>query len=64
MIRPDVITTEHLPVEIDITPGPCRGRTVVDQLARTGQAPNALVATDVDAAGFIDLLTTRISALP
>jgi len=59
-----VITTEHLPVEIDVTQGPCRGRTVVDQLHRTGQENNARVATDVDAAGFIDLLTGRISTLP
>jgi inosine-uridine nucleoside N-ribohydrolase len=49
---------------VDVTQGPCRGRTVVDQLARTGNAPNALVATDVDAAGFIDLLTGRIGELP
>jgi inosine-uridine nucleoside N-ribohydrolase len=64
VVKPDVITTEHLPVEVDVTQGPCRGRTVVDQLARTGNAPNALVATDVDAPGFIDLLTGRIGELP
>ena len=64
VIKPDVITTEHLHVEIDVTHGPCRGRTVVDQLKRTGQAANAHVSTDVDAAAFIDLLTERISALP
>jgi inosine-uridine nucleoside N-ribohydrolase len=64
VIRPDVIATQHLHVEIDVTQGPCRGRTVVDQLARTGEAANADVATDVDAAAFIDLLTERISALP
>jgi inosine-uridine nucleoside N-ribohydrolase len=64
VIKPDVITTEPLPVEIDVTQGPCRGRTVVDQLHRTGQENNALVATDVDAPAFIDLLTGRISALP
>jgi len=64
VIKPDVITTEHLHVEIDVTHGPCRGRTVVDQLNRTGQAANAHVSTDVEAATFIDLLTERISALP
>src|SRR3954451_1581354 len=63
VIAPAVITTERLPVEIDVTPGPCRGRTVVDQLRRTGRPDNALVATDVDADAFIDLLTERISAL-
>jgi pyrimidine-specific ribonucleoside hydrolase len=64
VIKSEVITTEHLPVEIDVTQGPCRGRTVVDQLRRTGQPPNAQVAADVDAAAFIDLLTGRISTLP
>jgi pyrimidine-specific ribonucleoside hydrolase len=64
VIAPDVITTERLSVEIDVTQGPCRGRTVVDQLRRTGRPDNALVATDVDAGAFIDLLTERISALP
>jgi len=64
VIKPDVITTEHLPVEIDVTQGPCRGRTVVDQLHRTGHENNALVAVDVDAPAFIDLLTGRISTLP
>jgi inosine-uridine nucleoside N-ribohydrolase len=63
VIMPDVIRTEHLPVEIDVTQGPCRGRTVVDQLKRTGQAANAHVATDVDATAFIDLLTGRIAQL-
>jgi inosine-uridine nucleoside N-ribohydrolase len=63
VIRPDVITTERFGVEVDITQGPCRGRTVVDRLGRTGNEPNALVATDVDAAGFIDLLTGRIATL-
>ena len=42
VIEPDVITTEPCPVEIDVTQGPCRGRTVVDQLRRTGQPANAL----------------------
>jgi inosine-uridine nucleoside N-ribohydrolase len=63
VIEPAVITTARLPVEIDVTQGPCRGRTVVDQLGRTGRAPNADVAVDVDAVAFIDLLTRRISSL-
>jgi inosine-uridine nucleoside N-ribohydrolase len=63
VIAPGVIATEHLPVEVDITQGPARGRTVVDQLQRTGKPANAHVAVDVDAAGFIDLLTGRIASL-
>jgi inosine-uridine nucleoside N-ribohydrolase len=63
VIAPDVISTDHLHVEIDVTQGPCRGRTVVDQLHRTGRPANARVATDVDATAFIDLLTERIGSL-
>jgi inosine-uridine nucleoside N-ribohydrolase len=63
VIRPDVITTEHLAVEVDVTQGPSRGRTVVDRLRRTRRPPNAHVSTDVDAAGFVDLLTSRIADL-
>jgi inosine-uridine nucleoside N-ribohydrolase len=63
VIRPDLLKMEHVPVEVDVTQGPCRGRTVVDQLRRTGQEPNAHVAHDVDADGFIDLLTDRIGSL-
>jgi inosine-uridine nucleoside N-ribohydrolase len=63
VIRPDVISTQHLHVEIDTTHGPCRGRTVVDQLKRIGAPANAHVSVDVDAAGFIDLLTSRIASL-
>jgi inosine-uridine nucleoside N-ribohydrolase len=64
VIQPDVITTQHLPTEIDVTLGPCRGRTVVDRLRRTGRQPNAHVAVDVDAERFIELLCARIGSLP
>ena len=63
LIDPALLATRRLPVEIDVTNGPCRGRTVVDLLQRTGAAPNAHVAVDVDAQRFIDLLTTRIASL-
>jgi inosine-uridine nucleoside N-ribohydrolase len=64
VIQPDLLTTEYLPAEIDVTQGPGRGRTVVDRLRRTGHDPNVHVAVDVDAAGFIDLLCGRIGSLP
>jgi pyrimidine-specific ribonucleoside hydrolase len=63
VIRPDLLRTEHLPTAIDVTQGPCRGRTVVDRLRRTGREPNAHVALDVDADRFVDLLCERIAAL-
>src|SRR3954453_7552879 len=64
VIDPNLLVTEPLAVTIDITQGPCRGRTVVDRLRRTGFSANARVAVDVDAAGFIELLTSRIGSLP
>jgi inosine-uridine nucleoside N-ribohydrolase len=63
VIDPTLLTTTHLFTEIDITQGPCRGRTVVDQLSRLGRAPNAHVAVEVRADAFIDLLTQRIGSL-
>jgi inosine-uridine nucleoside N-ribohydrolase len=64
VIDPTLLGTEDLFVQIDVTQGPGRGRTVVDQLKRLGAEPNAHVALEVNAGGFIDLLTERISALP
>ncbi len=63
MIGTKILHTAQLSVEIDVTQGPARGRTVVDQLRRTDQPANAHVAVDVDADRFIDLLTTRIGSL-
>jgi inosine-uridine nucleoside N-ribohydrolase len=63
VIRPGLVTTEHRNVEIDCASELCRGRTVVDLLRKTGRPPNARVATDVDADGFLDLLVERIASL-
>jgi len=63
VIRPGLVTTEHRNVEIDCASELCRGRTVVDLLHKTGRPPNAHVATDVDADGFLDLLVERIASL-
>jgi inosine-uridine nucleoside N-ribohydrolase len=63
LVRPELLRTERLPVEIDTGYGPARGRTIVDELRRTGPG-NADVALDVDADGFIALLCERIARLP
>ena len=63
VIDPGLLRTEALHVEIDTGPGPCRGRTVVDRWRRTGGAPTAHVAVDVDAPAFLDLLCGRIAGL-
>src|SRR3954471_13664728 len=63
VIDPRILRTAQLNVEIDVTQGPCRGRTVVDQLRRTDRPANAHVSVDVDADRFIDLLKDRIGSL-
>jgi inosine-uridine nucleoside N-ribohydrolase len=64
VIDPTLLTLERHAVDVDVTAGPCRGRTVVDRLKRTGAEPNARVSMDVNASAFIDLLTSRIATLP
>ncbi len=63
VFRPDLLTVEARHVEVDISDGICRGRTVVDMRRRTsGPAPNAHVALDIDADGFRSLLLERLRA--
>ena len=50
-------------MEIDCESELCRGRTVVDLWRRTGRAPNAHVAVDIDAAAFVELLVERVGSL-
>jgi inosine-uridine nucleoside N-ribohydrolase len=63
LIRPALLRLERLHVDVDTSTGLCRGRTVVDRWRRTGLEPNAHVAVDVNAKGFVDLLCARIAAL-
>jgi inosine-uridine nucleoside N-ribohydrolase len=63
VIDPGLLTTQHRPVAIDTGDGLSRGRTLVDLWQRTGAAPNAHVAVDVDAPRFLELLTGRIGSL-
>src|SRR3954453_3025584 len=64
VINPELLPFESHYVEIDPSHGPCRGRTVVDRLRRTGRPANAQVATGVDADSFIALPPSRIAGLP
>ncbi len=60
VLRPGLVQTDRVNVEVDCASELCRGRTVVDLRHRTGRAPNAHVATDVDADAFVDLLLERL----
>ena len=65
VIRPGLVETQRRHVEVDVSEGICRGRTVVDMRRRTVlPEPNARVATDVDVPGFVSLLLERLPQLP
>jgi inosine-uridine nucleoside N-ribohydrolase len=64
VMDPSLLETEHRHVAIETESELCRGRTVVDLYERAGEAPNAHVATDVDAERFLDLLESRLTSMP
>ncbi|MER6344952.1 nucleoside hydrolase [Streptomyces sp. NPDC001595] len=70
---PAAITTELLPVEVSLAPGPTRGQTVVDRRPRPGESeihgegrePALLdVALDVDVDRFVKLYLETVTAPP
>ncbi len=64
LMRPDLFTARDCAVEVDLGPGPGRGRTLIDRWGRTGQAANAIVPETLDADGFFDLLGEALARLP
>jgi inosine-uridine nucleoside N-ribohydrolase len=63
VIRPDLVETKHVNIEIDVESELCRGRTVVDVWHRSGREPNAHAGVDIDAEGFLELLVQRLNSL-
>lgn len=64
LIRPDLFTSRPCSVQMDLGPGPGRGRTLIDRWNRTGDPLNAAVLETLDAPGFFDLLGRRLALLP
>lgn len=62
-IRPGLLTTAHLYVDVENVGRLTSGMTVVDFRGRTGQAPNCHVAVDVDVEAFRSLLVSRLTKL-
>jgi len=58
-----LVTTRALFVDVEAGPGLAHGMTVADWRGITGQLPNVAVATDGDAAVFLDRLVERIGDL-
>jgi pyrimidine-specific ribonucleoside hydrolase len=63
VLRPGIVETLPRHVDVDCQSQLCRGRTVVDLWRRTENEPNADVGVDIDAEGFLELLSGRISSL-
>jgi pyrimidine-specific ribonucleoside hydrolase len=62
-IRPGIVTTERMNVEVELESELTRGRTVADRWHRTNRDPNADVGVDIDADAFFELLLDRVSTL-
>ncbi len=61
VIRPGIVETQPMAVEIDLTHGPSYGRTVCDRRRVTHQPANADVGIGIDVDGFYDLLVETIA---
>ena len=64
VLDPTLVTTRRANVAVETASEHCDGRTVVDLRGVTGREPNAEVGVDVDAPRFLELLCSRIEALP
>jgi inosine-uridine nucleoside N-ribohydrolase len=61
VLLPGIVETLPRRVDVDVSSGLCRGRTVVDMRRRTVlPEPNAKVAVDIDVTAFVDLLLGRL----
>ena len=63
VIRPDLLRTEHLYVDVENVGRLTSGMTVVDVNGVTGNEPNCHVAVDVDVEAFVALLVERLTQL-
>ena len=63
LLRPDLFTARACAVTVELAPGPCRGRTVIDRWVRPGTPVNAMVPETLDPDGFFALLGERLARL-
>lgn len=65
---PDLVSVADYHVEVDVTHGPARGRTVCEgyprRLARAGMVPNAQVGIHLDPKRFEDVMVDAFGRLP
>lgn len=64
LLKPDLFGGKRVRIDVECSSELTMGETVVDYWNVTGREPNATWITRVDADGFFDLLTERLSRLP
>ncbi len=64
LLKPELYTGRHINVAVETTSALTLGMTVADYWRVTKREPNVNFIRDVDAVGFYDLLTERLSRLP
>jgi inosine-uridine nucleoside N-ribohydrolase len=62
-IRPELVTTRRLHVDVECAGALTRGMTVVDLDGLSGEKAETDVALEVDAAAFTELLIGRLAEL-
>lgn len=63
LVKPELFTGRHINVEIETQSDLTLGMTVADWWGVSGRTPNATFMGDIDADGFFELLTNRLSRL-
>jgi inosine-uridine nucleoside N-ribohydrolase len=64
LLRPDLLETRLLRVDVETSSRFCDGRTVVDLWSVTGREPNVHVGIDMDTAAFTDLMVSSLASYP
>ncbi len=64
VIDPTLLTTRPAHIAVETRSELCDGRTVVDLRGVNGREPNGDVGVDVDGERFLELLVSRVAALP
>jgi inosine-uridine nucleoside N-ribohydrolase len=64
LVAPHLFTSRAAHAEVDLAPGPGRGRTVIDRWGRSRKPANVRFLETLDPAGFFDVLIPRLATLP
>jgi inosine-uridine nucleoside N-ribohydrolase len=64
LLRPDLFTSRECAVDVDLAPGPGRGRTVMNRRSRTTKGANVILLETLKADGFFQLLGDSLARLP